>query len=72
MPMKPSDSGPESSHRMTRNETSVATALEHAEQERHRVLAEDTQVLGDALVGVVDRALQLDAVVAAAVSQCAR
>ena len=40
---------------------------QEAQKELHGVFAELAQVLGDALVGVVDAALQLDAVVAAAV-----
>ena len=40
---------------------------EQSRAEAHGIFAELPQVLGDALVGVVDGALQLDAVVAAAV-----
>ena len=38
-----------------------------AQQELHGVFAKQPQILGDALVGIVDRALQLDAIVAAPV-----
>ena len=52
---------------MNRNETRRGDRAQQPEQELHGVFAELAQILGDALVGIVDRPLQLDAVVAAAV-----
>ena len=52
---------------MNRKEIRVATASITPSTSVHGVEAELAQILGDALVGVVDPALELDAVVAAAV-----
>ena len=66
MPIGASDSGPESPQDEQERDQRHDRGQE-AQQELHGVFAEQPQILGDALVGIVDRALQLDAIVAAPV-----